>query len=182
MGIGVSVAVAIGIESTSASVGGTLSTAGAVTVKADSTVEAKTEAKGSAKGAKGGDEDQPGGKEEKTADQQSAGSTDNGASRTQSGSRARSTSAPSANSNIAGGNSSASGADSKDDTTGGSNGQASSIKVAAAIGVAYLKTDASALIVDGASVTSTAGQVQVLSTSETDSTVKSIGLDRKSVV
>src|SRR5207302_8206408 len=106
----------------------------------------------------------------RTADEESKQNIDY--SNSKSGGKADS---PSANSEIGKGNDQASSGESKDSQSGSKSGEASSIKVAAAIGVTVLSSDSRAEIEDGA-VVKAGGAVKVSSTAETDAITKAIGL------
>ena len=175
-GIGVSVAIVVGLDDTAAVLGGKLeSSAGKATVIAAHAVSSDVEAKGSAKGAEGGDKKDEEGKtteEAPTADDETKKNTDFAGER--SGSKSA-VSAPSANEQVGKGNTDADGASSKNDSSGSKGGSGSNIKVAAAVGVTYMESASRAEVEDGA-VIKASKAVEVKSTNETDASTKAIGL------
>ena len=171
-GIGVSIAVAIGIDETRAAVGGAVDAGGTATVVARHSLLSETTAKGSAKGADGDakKDDGKGGTESKTADDETKTNVDY--TNSKAGSKVES---PSANDQIGKGNDKAAEGESKDNKSGSKSGEGSKIKVAAAIGVTVLDSRSSAEIENGANIKS-GGALKVSSTNETDATTKAIGL------
>ncbi|MBW6494216.1 MAG: LEPR-XLL domain-containing protein, partial [Burkholderiaceae bacterium] len=172
VGVGVAIGVVVAIDTTEASVDGTIVAPSGATVEASSTVKSVNEAQASAKGAEQKEDDSS-----KTADEESAQNTDYGKSKTATGSRAKTVSAPNANDKTSDANTAATNAEGQSaEADTGAKGQGASVKVGAAIGVSVISADSKALVEDGAVITATGGAVTVRSTSELDSTIKAIGL------